>query len=153
MSEELPEFEDEKVTTENTEAEVVYSADGSVSHSTVTVGGYPSRGGMISSPGFAPYPALSPSPVPGTVYPGTTWTTTTTGPWAAPKKKAKVKLPADFSEKVLLAFMNPDKAGEDDEVEWSAILPLIKAELAWEDGEQILTLTFSMEDEYGNTED
>lgn len=149
MSEELPEYENEEDFTENVEAETVSSSDGTVSHSTVVAGGsYPSRGGMITSPGFAPYP---PSPTPGIPYPGTTWTTTTTGGiFSAPKKKGKVKLPADFSEKVLLAFMNPEKAGEDDEIEWSAILPLIKAEVSWENGEQILTLTFTMEDEYGN---
>lgn len=148
MSEDLPEYENEELNTEDTEITTVSSAASAVSHSIVSPGG-----GMVY-PGGGSSTWVTPPSVPTSPYPST-WTTPTTG-WATsttPKAKKNVKLPENFTRKVLLAFLNPDKKGEEDEVEWSAILPMVASNIEWDEEGQRMTITFSMEDEYGNTED
>lgn len=99
----------------------------------------------------------------GMVY--TTTTGTSTSPWATggmlgpttPTKPAKskknrfVRFPARFTQKVLLAFLDPDEKDSSKDVVWAANLPVIDIELTMSDeGRQELVITLSLEDKYDN---
>lgn len=144
MSEEEPteEFNSEELTvnTENT------SAADPTKTTVFTGSGYPVTSGSIVS-GSAGWTSIGSSPS----YPP--YTSTTLGPFTAGTAKKVVRkivrLPSQFTDKVLIAFLDPS-VPEEKNVVWAANLQPERIEIVSEDGEMKLHLTLSLEDVYGN---
>lgn len=113
-----------------------------------------SSGTHGGSPGFTSGGWISPSyPTTATPSWGGTISTGTSGGAKMPARRKMVNLPPKFTNKVLVAVIDPDEEDEMKNVIWAAQLVPVNWEIRADGADGRLIVEFSLEDVHGNLEE
>lgn len=146
-AEESEDVQGDEVETKESEVTLSEITSAMMTSSPISASSVSHGGPLVSGSGWS----TSPTIVGG--WPTTT-TTTMTGVVSPPTvKRKRVRLPADLTEKVLIAFLDPDEEDEKKNVVWAKVLQVKNVDINVSQDptcESTMVIELSLGDWYGN---